>query len=273
MSNRLDKLYEDLKNAETFFLIGGPCVIEDEYIMMQTAEKLKTLTADRKIPFVFKSSFTKANRTSGTSYAGPGIEKGLKLLQKISETFELPILTDIHETIEADIVAEVVDIIQIPAFLCRQTALIVAAALTGKIVNIKKGQFLAPEDMINPVEKATSTGNFKLMLTERGSSFGYHNLVVDMRSFAQMQAARVPILYDVTHSMQKPSLGNVSGGTPQYAPMMACAALATGCVDGLFIEAHPNPAEALSDAQTQLPLYSIGDLLDRCIDIVEVVRR
>lgn len=267
-----EQLYERLMNPETFFLIAGPCVIEDEYLMMQTAEKLKEITTKRNIPFVFKSSFEKSNRTSVQSYSGPGIIKGLKILNKIKEQFQVAIITDVHETIEVESVAEVADIIQIPAFLCRQTALIAAAAKTGKIVNIKKGQFLAPEDMHLQLEKVTSNDNFKVMLTERGASFGYHNLVVDFRSFALMKTLRYPVIYDVTHSMQRPSISKTTGGTPEFAPMMAQAAIATGFVDGLFIETHPNPTEALSDANTQLPLSILPEVLDKCIAIKKAIK-
>jgi 2-dehydro-3-deoxyphosphooctonate aldolase (KDO 8-P synthase) len=267
-----EQLYNRLIAADAFFLIAGPCVIEDEYIMMQTAETLKKLTADRNIPFVFKSSYEKANRTSVESFTGPGLSKGLKLLQKIKEQFQLPILTDIHETCEVDEVAEVADILQIPAFLCRQTALIVKAAKTGKIINIKKGQFVAPEDMYLQVEKCVSSDNNKVILTERGTCFGYHNLVVDFRSFPLMKSTKYPVVFDVTHSMQKPSSSKTTGGTPEYAPMMAQAAIATGYVDGLFIETHPNPKDAMSDANTQLPLAKMADVLDKCIAVKMAVK-
>ncbi len=267
-----EQLYDKLINPDLFFLIAGPCVIEDEYLMMQTAEYLKKITHERNLQFIFKSSFEKSNRTSVYSYSGPGIKKGLKLLKKIKETFDLPILTDVHETIEVDIVAEVADVIQIPAFLCRQTALIAKAAKTNKIINIKKGQFLAPEDMHLQVEKVTANDNFKVMLTERGASFGYHNLVVDFRSFALMKSYRYPVIYDVTHSMQRPSISKTTGGTPEFAPMLAQAAIATGYVDGLFIETHPNPPEALSDANTQLSLTAMPEILDKCIAIRKALK-
>ena len=254
-------LYESLIQTKQYFLIAGPCVIEDESIMLQTAETLKKITSKGNIPFIFKSSYSKANRTSGDSYTGPGFEEGLRLLQKIKTEFNVPILTDVHETHEIPAVSEVADIIQIPAFLCRQTALIEAAARTGKIVNLKKGQFLAAEDMKLQAEKVTACGNHKILLTERGTSFGYHNLVVDFRNFPIMKEIGYPVVYDVTHSLQRPSIGKTSGGTPQYAPMMAKAAMATGCVDGLFIETHPNPKNALSDANTQLPLFEIEGIL------------
>ena len=266
-----DELYKKLINAETFFLIAGPCVVEDENLMMKTAERLKILTTDRNIPFVFKSSFIKANRTSVQSYTGPGLSKGLKILHKIKDTFQLPILTDVHETTDIRLAADIADIIQIPAFLCRQTILISEAAKTGKIINLKKGQFVSPEDMPKQLEKVIAQNNFKVMFTERGTTFGYHNLVVDFRSFPLMKIAKYPVIYDVTHSMQKPSIGNTSGGTPEYAPMMAQAALATGYVDGLFIETHPRPEEALSDANTQIPLDLMPYILDRCIAIKSAV--
>ena len=266
-----DELYKHLTTTDLFFLIAGPCMIEDEKIMMNTAETLKKITMERNIPFVFKSSFTKANRTSIHSFTGPGILKGLSILKKIKEQFDLPILTDIHETNEIKAVAEIADILQIPAFLCRQTNLIIAAAKTGKIINLKKGQFLAPEDMQQQLEKAISVDNYNVILTERGTSFGYHNLVVDFRSFPQMRLSKKPIVFDVTHSMQKPSLGKVSGGTPEYSPMMAQAAIATGYVDGLFIETHPNPFEALSDANTQLHLDLMPYVLDKCIAVKKAI--
>ena len=258
-------LYKYIFGTKLFFLIAGPCVIEDEATLLHTAEVLKAITLKRGIPFIFKSSYCKANRTSGDSFTGPGFENGLKLLKKIKTEFDVPILTDVHETHEIPAVSEVVDIIQIPAFLCRQTALIEAAAKTGKIVNLKKGQFLAAEDMALQAEKVTACGNNQILLTERGTSFGYHNLVVDFRNFPIMKEIGFPVIYDVTHSMQRPSLGKTSGGTPEYALMMAKAALATGYVDGLFIETHPNPKNALSDANTQLPLSEMEAILDNIL--------
>jgi len=260
-------LYENLKNTSSFFLIAGPCVIESDDIMYKTIETLKNITTSRNVPFVFKSSYIKANRTSGDSFTGPGIEKGIEILLKIKKEFGVPILTDVHETIEVESVSKVVDIIQIPAFLCRQTALIVAAAKTGKIVNLKKGQFLAPEDMSLAVEKVISADNEKVLITERGTSFGYHNLVVDFRSFPMMKKIGYPVVFDVTHSMQRPSIGKISGGTPEYASMMAISAIATGNVDGLFIETHPDPKSAMSDASTQMPLGEIERLIDKCLSV------
>ena len=261
------KFYEELRNCDRFFLIAGPCVVEDEKLMMQVAEKLVEITQNRGIPFIFKSSFRKANRTSIESPTGPGITKGLEILLKIKNELNIPILTDVHEINEVAEVAEVADILQIPAFLSRQSDLIFAAAKTGKIVNIKKGQFMAPEDMKNVAGKILAAGNENILLTERGTSFGYHNLVVDFRSFAIMKQLGYPVVYDVTHSLQRPSQNRTSGGTPQYIELMAKAALATGMVDGLFIETHPNPAEALSDASSMLALDKLSKLLNACLKI------
>lgn len=258
-------LYQTLQQASPFFLIAGPCVIEDPATMMHSAQFLKELCAKLKLPLVFKSSFRKANRTAGDSPSGPGIEEGLTILARIKSEFELPILSDIHESSEASMAAEVCDILQIPAFLCRQTDLIKAAAATGKIVNLKKGQFMAPEDMLPAAQKAGV--NQQILLTERGSSFGYHNLVVDFRSFAIMESLGYPVVYDVTHSLQMPSSGKSTGGTPEYAPLMARAAIATGKVKGLFVECHPEPTKALSDAATMLPLKDLKRLLQDCIEI------
>ncbi|HOQ79650.1 MAG TPA: 3-deoxy-8-phosphooctulonate synthase [Candidatus Cloacimonadota bacterium] len=262
-----DELYSELTNQDLFFLISGPCVVEDEKLMMETAEFLKKATDKLGIKLIFKSSYEKSNRTNYHSFSGPGMDRGLKILRKIKETYGLPILTDVHESHEVDSVAEVADILQIPAFLSRQTWLISAAAKTGKIINIKKGQFLAPEDMWQQAEKVTVNDNYKVMLTERGTTFGYHNLVVDFRSFALMQKLNFPVVYDVTHSMQRPSISRTTGGTPEFAPMLAQAAIASGNVDGLFIEAHPSPVDALSDANTQLELTQLPELLERCIRI------
>ncbi len=262
-------LFQKLNNAKPFFLIAGTCVIEDEDTMLQTAEFLKNLCLRLNLPLIFKASYQKANRTSETSYSGPGMQEGLQILARIRQEFELPILTDVHETHEVHTVAEVCDIIQIPAFLSRQTALLHAAAQSGKIVNIKKGQFMAPEDMAAAAEKVSSQNNYKIMLTERGTTFGYHNLVVDFRSFAILKTLHYPVIYDVTHSMQRPSVNRTSGGTPEYAAMMARASMATGMVDGLFIETHPNPMEAMSDAASMVSLNQLPDLLSSCIKIKE----
>ncbi len=261
------ELYKELNRCDKFFLIAGPCVVEDETMMMQIAAELVEMTNKREIKFIFKSSFRKANRTSIESPTGPGLKKGLKTLSKIKQEFNVPILTDVHEIKEVIEVAKVADILQIPAFLSRQTDLIFTAAHTGKIVNIKKGQFMAPEDIKNAAEKILAAENRNVILTERGTSFGYHNLVVDFRSFAIMKKLGYPVIYDVTHSLQKPSQSKTSGGTPQYIELMAKAALATGMVDGLFIETHPNPEVALSDASSMLPLNELPKLLDACLKI------
>ncbi len=260
-------MYNILKQSENFFLLAGPCVIESEAIMYQIAEELKRITDELQIPFIFKASFKKANRTSLESYTGVGIDEGLKILAQIKQDFDVPIVTDIHETCEVRPVAEVADILQIPAFLSRQTDLLVESGKSGRIVNIKKAQFMAGEDVIIASEKVASTGNKKILLTERGTSFGYHNLVVDFRNFAIMQEAGYPVVYDVTHSLQQPSIGKISGGTPENVPMMAKSALASGCVNGLFLETHPQPLKALSDAKSMFELGKMENLLRDCIRI------
>lgn len=227
--------------------IAGPCVIESVEGTMDLAARLVRLAAELDVPLVFKASFDKANRTSVDSYRGPGLFEGLAILQEVRDRFNVPILTDIHEPGQAAVVAEVADILQIPAFLCRQTDLVLAAAETGKVVNVKKGQFLAPEDMVNVIDKIKGAGNEKIVLTERGASFGYHNLVADMRSLLIMRELGCPVVFDATHSVQRPGgAGKMSGGDGRWAPALARAAVATG-VDGVFMETHVNPAEALSD--------------------------
>jgi 2-dehydro-3-deoxyphosphooctonate aldolase (KDO 8-P synthase) len=247
-----------------FFLIAGPCVIESEALCRRVAGDVAELCAKRNLPFVFKASYKKGNRLSAGSYSGPGIDTGLAVLQKIRTEFNVPILTDIHETAEINAVAQVADILQIPAFLCRQTDLVVSAAQTGKWVNIKKGQFLAPEDMASIAAKADSK---KVLLTERGTTFGYRNLIVDFRSFVIMRQTGFPVIYDVTHSLQLPGAsGGVSGGQPQYVIPMVRAAMAIG-IDGLFVETHPEPSKALSDAGSMLPLDLMPELIDNLMDL------
>jgi len=260
-------LYETLAQAKSFFLIAGPCVIEDDETMWQTARYLKYLADKLDIPLVFKASYKKANRSSGDSYSGPGLEQGLRILDEIKRELQLPILSDVHEVCEVEAAAEVCDILQIPAFLSRQTDLIRAAAASGRIVNIKKAQFMAPEDMGSAAAKAAAVNNSKILLTERGTSFGYHNLVVDFRSFGVMAKFGYPVVYDLTHSLQRPSSGVISGGDPEFAPMMARAAMATGKVRGLFIECHPKPEDAKSDKATMLSLEQMEDLLSSCLRI------
>ncbi len=227
--------------------IAGPCVIESVDGVMKLAARLVSLAADIGVPLIFKASFDKANRTSLDSYRGPGLAEGLAILKEVRDRFDVPVLTDIHETWQAEPVARVVDILQIPAFLSRQTDLLVAAAETGRAVNVKKGQFMAPEDMVNVVEKIRRCGNNRIILTERGASFGYRNLVADMRSLLIMRELGCPVVFDATHSVQRPGgAGTESGGDGRWAPALARAAVATG-VDGVFMETHLNPAEALSD--------------------------
>ena len=248
-------------------LIVGPCVIESEKLVLYTAERILKACQKFDIPLIFKSSYKKANRTSVRSFTGLGIKKGLAILKKVKKEFDLPVLTDIHSEAEAQPAAEVADVLQIPAFLSRQTDLIAAAARTGRAVNLKKGQFLAPEDMLAAVEKAVSVGNKKILVTERGTSFGYHNLVVDFRSLLIMRDFGYPVVYDATHSVQLPG-GNShsSGGQPEFIIPLAKAAVAVG-VDALFVETHPNPPKALSDADCQLPLSKLELLLNQITEI------
>jgi 2-dehydro-3-deoxyphosphooctonate aldolase (KDO 8-P synthase) len=249
-----------------FFLIAGPCVIENEDICLRVAETVSNLASRYGIPYVFKASYRKANRLSAKSYTGPGFDNGLAVLQKVKDQFKLPILTDVHETIEIESVAQVADILQIPAFLCRQTDLVVTAAETGKWVNIKKGQFLAPEDMAKIAAKANSK---KVMLTERGTTFGYRNLIVDFRSLLIMKETGFPVVFDATHSLQLPGGGGaVSTGQPQYIIPFARAAMAVG-IDGLFVETHPKPDEARSDAGAMLPLEKMDELLQAIMRVKE----
>jgi len=250
----------DIKK-NNLLLIAGPCVVENRDIVFQTCEKLKTISVKHKIPFVFKSSYQKANRTSIHSFRTIGIDKALQILGDVKKEFDVMVLTDIHSEIEAGIVAEVVDILQIPAFLCRQTDILIAAGETGKIVNIKKGQFMAPEDMKYQSEKVESTNNNKIILTERGTFFGYHNLVVDMRSIIVMKQFGYPVIFDATHSVQMPSKEKgVSGGAPEFILPLARAAIATGA-DGIFLETHPEPKKALSDGSNMLKLDNVENLL------------
>ncbi len=253
-------------------LIAGPCVVEGRDITLRTAERIKTITDKMNIPFVFKSSYKKANRTSGKSFVGLDLDKALTILHEVKRTFHVPIITDVHTGEEVDIAAEVADIIQIPAFLCRQTELLQTAGFSGKIVNIKKGQFLAPEDMEYQAKKVEMTGNKNILLTERGTTFGYHNLVVDMRSLAIMRSLGYPVILDATHSVQLPGGGKaITSGQPEFIFPIARAGVAVG-IDGLFIETHPNPAKAKSDAASQLKLDLLEDLLKDVIAIDDIVK-
>ena len=263
---------DKLKNQENFFLLAGPCVIEGEEMALRIAEKIVTLTDRLHIPYVFKGSYRKANRSRLDSFTGIGDEKALKILRKVHETFGVPTVTDIHESHEAELAAEYVDILQIPAFLCRQTDLLVAAAHTGKIVNIKKGQFLSPASMQFAAQKVADAGNRNILLTERGTTFGYTDLVVDYRGIPQMQQFGYPVIMDATHSLQQPNQSSgVTGGMPSLIETIAKAAIAVGA-DGLFLETHPDPSKAKSDGANMLPLDLLEGLWTRLIRIREAIR-
>jgi 2-dehydro-3-deoxyphosphooctonate aldolase (KDO 8-P synthase) len=262
-----------LGGGNPLFLIAGPCVIESEGHARSMAERVAKIAAEAGVPYIFKASYDKANRSSVKAFRGPGVTEGLRILGKIKSDLGLPILTDIHEAAQAAPAAEMVDILQIPAFLSRQTDLLVAAAKTGRIVNVKKAQFLSPWDMGNVVEKIAAAGNQKIILTERGASFGYNNLVVDMRSFPVMAKLGYPVVYDVTHSVQLPGgQGHASGGQPEFIEPLARAGVAAG-VDGIFLETHDNPAVALSDGPNALPLAQLPQLLARLKELSAMVRR
>jgi 2-dehydro-3-deoxyphosphooctonate aldolase (KDO 8-P synthase) len=255
------------------FLIAGPCVIESESHARTMAERIAKIASDAGVPYIFKASYDKANRSSVKAFRGPGLAEGLRVLGKIKSELHLPILTDIHDASQASPAAEVADILQIPAFLARQTDLLLAAAKTGRIVNVKKAQFLSPWDMGNVAEKIASSGNSKIILTERGASFGYNNLVVDMRAFPVLAKFGYPVVYDVTHSVQLPGgQGQASGGQPEFIEPLARAGVATG-VDGLFLETHDNPAAALSDGPNALLLAQLPQLLSRLKELSTLVRR
>ncbi|HAL43241.1 MAG TPA: 3-deoxy-8-phosphooctulonate synthase [Gammaproteobacteria bacterium] len=262
----------EIGGQQPLFLIAGPCVIESETLIMETASALKECAQEVGINLIFKSSFDKANRSSMQSYRGPGIETGLRILEQVRDQLALPVLTDVHEDTPLDEVASVVDVLQTPAFLCRQTNFILRVCEQGKPVNIKKGQFLAPLDMLQVAKKARSTGNDQIMVCERGASFGYNNLVSDMRSLALMRQTDCPVVFDATHSVQMPGgQGTTSGGQREMVPVLARAAVAAG-VDGLFMECHPNPAEALSDGPNSWPLHLVGDLLKQLKGIDALVK-
>ncbi|MDQ7015384.1 MAG: 3-deoxy-8-phosphooctulonate synthase [Gammaproteobacteria bacterium] len=257
---------------QPLFLMAGPCVIESEALAMETAGQLKEICEKLNIAFIYKSSFDKANRSSLSSFRGLGMDAGLKILQKVRHELHLPVVTDVHEDTPLDEVAEAVDVLQTPAFLCRQTNFIQAVAKTGKPVNIKKGQFMAPWDMQNVVDKARATGNENIMVCERGVSFGYNTLVSDMRSLAVMRQTECPVVFDATHSVQQPGgLGNVSGGQREFVPVLARAAVAAG-VSGLFMETHPDPAKALSDGPNAWPLHQMEALLETLLELDHLVK-
>ncbi|WP_414041405.1 3-deoxy-8-phosphooctulonate synthase [Acidithiobacillus sp. M4-SHS-6] len=255
-----------------FFLLAGPCAIESETLALQTAENLRDICQRLEIPFIYKSSYDKANRSSGKSFRGPGMEEGLRILEKVRLELGVPVITDVHEKEHVQAVAEVVDVLQTPAFLCRQTDFIQAVAAAGKPVNIKKGQFLAPWDMLHVADKARAAGNEQIMVCERGTSFGYNNLVSDMRSLAVMRQTGCPVVFDATHSVQLPGgQGDRSGGQREFVPVLARAAVAAG-ISGLFMETHPRPAEALSDGPNAWPLGQMESLLRALQHIDQVVK-
>src|SRR5215208_3071884 len=255
------------------FVIAGPCVIESEELSMRVAGEVKRICAKLGVGYVFKASFDKANRSSASSYRGPGLREGVAVLKRVKEKHGVPVLTDVHEVEQVEEAAKVVDVLQVPAFLARQTDLLIACGKTGRAVNIKKGQFMSPQEMGNAVEKVRSTGNEKVMLTERGTFFGYNRLVNDFTALAVMKSFGVPVVFDATHSTQQPGgLGNASGGNPQYTPLLARAAVAAG-VDGLFLECHPNPTSAKSDAASMLRIEDVEPLLQSCKQIAQLRRK
>jgi 2-dehydro-3-deoxyphosphooctonate aldolase (KDO 8-P synthase) len=263
----------DVDLTRELFLIAGPCVIENRDHAFFMASELKKVTAAHNVPFIFKASYDKANRTSIKSFRGLGMKEGLAILGDIRAKLQVPVLSDVHEPLQCKPASEVLDILQVPAFLCRQTDLILAAAATGKIVNVKKGQFLAPWEMKNVVDKMREAGNERVLLTERGASFGYNNLVVDFRSFPIMQSFGCPVVFDVTHSLQVPGgQGHSSGGQPQFIPHLARAGVAAG-VDGLFMEVHDDPAKALSDGPNALNLSSVPALLQQLVEIRKCLKK
>lgn len=267
----LQQLFGQQYNSDNFFLLAGPCVVESEEVIMQTAERVCDITRKCNIPLVFKSSYRKANRTRLDSFTGIGDEKALKILASVRERFGVPVVTDIHAADEAAMAAEYVDVLQIPAFLCRQTDILVAAAETGKVVNVKKGQFLSPEAMQFAVTKLKESGNERIMLTDRGTTFGYHDLIVDYRGIPTMQQMDVPVILDCTHSLQQPNTtSGVTGGNPAMIETIARAGIAVGA-DGLFIETHPNPAVAKSDGTNMLHLDRLEDLMNKLTRLRQVV--
>jgi 2-dehydro-3-deoxyphosphooctonate aldolase (KDO 8-P synthase) len=266
-------IWKNLSSGRKLVLIAGPCVIENEKLCSRVAAMLKTLCNRLGITYVFKASFDKANRTSSTSFRGPGIEGGLEILSKVRRAFDLPVLTDIHTEAQAETAGKIVDVLQIPAFLCRQTDLIEAAVRTGRIVNIKKGQFLSPKEMGQAIQKAREGGGRKLLVTERGTTFGYNNLVADMRSMPIMREFGFPVIFDATHSVQLPGGGKTtSSGQREFAPVLARAALAAGA-DGVFIETHPEPDRAMSDGPNMIPLDEMPSVLKSLLRVWEAVRK
>jgi 2-dehydro-3-deoxyphosphooctonate aldolase (KDO 8-P synthase) len=268
MEKKIVKVGDIICGSDELFLISGPCVIEEESTMMKTAEMLKEVSERMNIPVIYKSSFKKDNRSSVEYYTGPGLDEGLKLLQKVKEQFGFPILSDVHYPDQVDASAEVLDVIQIPAYLVMQTTLVTAAAKTGKVVNLKHGQFLAPENMAKPAQKCVDSGNDQIILTERGYTFGYNDLIVDPRSFYHMRQIGYPVVFDITHSIRKYGIPSAdpSGGAKEFLPTLSRAGVAAG-VDGVFIETHPEPEKALCDAASQLCVYDLEEFLKPLIEI------
>jgi len=260
--------------ADPLFLIAGPCVVENEELMIETAGKVKEIAAKLGVPLIFKSSFQKDNRSSAEFYSGPGIEKALSILSRIKKEFELPIVSDVHYPHQIEMAAEVIDVLQIPAYLCMQTELVMAAGKTGKAVNIKHGQFLAPDNMIKPVQKVEATGNHNIMVTERGYTFGYNDLVVDPRSFYHLRQTGYPVIFDITHSIRKYGIPSADprGGAREFLPTIARAGVAAG-VDGVFIEVHPNPPDALCDAASQMYLRDLESFLEPLLELHAIARK
>lgn len=251
------------------FLIAGPCVLESEHLALETAQRIAEIARTLNIPYIFKSSYDKANRSSVSSFRGPGLRKGLTILKKVKEQVGVPVLTDVHSVEDATEAGTVVDVLQIPAFLCRQTDLLIAAAKTGRVVNVKKGQFLSPGEMANVITKLEDSGTRRIILTERGTTFGYNNLVVDMRALPIMRAFGYPVVFDATHSVQLPGgAGTTSSGQREFITPLACAAAAAGC-DGFFMEVHPDPDRALSDGPNMVPLHDLKKLLERLLRICQ----
>jgi 2-dehydro-3-deoxyphosphooctonate aldolase (KDO 8-P synthase) len=271
MKPQLDKLKH--YNSENFFLLAGPCVIENEKMALEIAEKIVSISDKLKIPYIFKGSYRKANRSRIDSFAGIGDKMALEILKKVGETFQVPVVTDIHSAVEAEMAAEYVDVLQIPAFLCRQTDILVAAAKTGKVVNIKKGQFLSAEAMKFAVDKVLESDNQNIMLTERGTTFGYQDLIIDYRGIPEMKKFNVPVVLDITHSLQQPNQASgVTGGKPELIETVAKAGIAVG-VDGIFIETHPNPAVAKSDGANMLKLDLLEGLLYKLVQIRQTINK
>ncbi len=276
MNKKIVKVGDILCGSDDLFVISGPCVIEDEMIMMKTAEKLKEVSARLNVPIIYKSSFQKDNRSSAKFYDGPGLDKGIRMLAKIKEQFGFSLLTDIHYPDQAKAAAEVVDVLQIPAYLCMQTTLVVAAAKTGRVVNVKHGQFLAPDNMKHPVKKIEEAGNDQIILTERGYTFGYNDLVIDPRSFYHLNNIGYPVVFDITHSIRKYGIpsADAKGGAREFLPVLSRAGVASG-VDGVFVETHPEPEKALCDAASQLCVYDLEEFLKPILELhaVEVKYR